>query len=100
MLRATENAGRLGLRDESAYLLATLTRGPIHQIDARFQLPELDEVPDHARANGLFAAGIGKLRIHHNEEAVGLFERVVRERPDWRLGALHARVRQRLRGAP
>ena len=83
MLDASEDATRLGLLKESSYFLAYITRGPIHQIDARFHLPELDGIPVHAKANALFAIGISKLRVNRNAEAVGMFERALQERPEW-----------------
>lgn len=82
-LEIAELSEKLGLKELSAATVAGFADGPIHQIDARFRLPELDHVPAHARTNGLFAAGVGKLRVHDNEGAVKLFEMVVAERPDW-----------------
>lgn len=82
-LDIAETTRKLGLADLSTSVIAGLATGPIHQIDARFRLPELDHESAHARSNGLFAAGVGKLRVHRNAEAVPLFEEALRERPEW-----------------
>ena len=57
-LARQEARGEIGIASNDP----SLTAGPIHQIDARFRLPELDHVPAHAKANALFAAGVGKLQ--------------------------------------
>lgn len=82
-LETADLARGLGMDDFADDTIAGFARGPIHQIDARFTLPELDRVPAHARANGLFAAGVGKLRIHRNAAAIPLFEEAARLRPEW-----------------
>ena len=82
-LDVADLASGVGLGDLASETVVGFASGPIHQIDARFALPELDRVPAHAQANGIFAAGVGKLRIHQNAAAIPLFEEAARLRPDW-----------------
>lgn len=84
-LEVAETAQNLGLPSHAQEIVGGLATAPLQVLDQRLPPPKVDRLPQHALANGYFAAGLSKEHLHEHAAAIELFRKAVQLRPDWGL---------------